>query len=66
MEHGYDSWELDALDPRVIAELIQENVEIERDDDLWFAQVEREKATKVELARLHEHYTEIATFAESL
>ena len=34
-EHGDQSWELDALDPRVISELIEFNVRKYRDDDLW-------------------------------
>jgi hypothetical protein len=65
-EHGYNSWELDALDPRVITELIRSEIERERDDALWFAQLEREKLTKAKLRRLHVHYSEIAAFAESL
>jgi len=33
--YGYDSWELDALEPAFIAELIEEHVLSVRDEDLW-------------------------------
>lgn len=33
--YGYDSWELDALEPAVIVELIRDNVLLLRDEDLW-------------------------------
>lgn len=34
-EYGYESWELDALEPRVITELITTHVKKHRDPDLW-------------------------------
>jgi hypothetical protein len=40
---GQVSWELDALEPRVMADLIRSAVLELRDEDLWDAQVEREK-----------------------
>ena len=33
--HGYQSWELDALDPSVLSELVRTEVEQLRDQDLW-------------------------------
>jgi len=47
-EYGDQSWELDALEPRVIDQLIRENVEPYCNQDLWDAkleQVEEEIAT---------------------
>lgn len=35
LEHGYESWELDALDPTTISALIEDAVEGYRDDLLW-------------------------------
>ena len=34
-QYGDESWELDALEPRIITDLIQENVIAHRDEDLW-------------------------------
>ena len=34
-DYGHQSWELDALEPRVLVELIREKVAIYRDEDLW-------------------------------
>lgn len=33
--HGTQSWELDALEPRVLAQLVQSHVKALRDEDLW-------------------------------
>lgn len=41
--YGYDSWELDALDPVTIAGLITEAVDEVRDPDLWRQACEREE-----------------------
>lgn len=34
-EHGYESWELDALEPRVMRRLIQATIDDYKDVDLW-------------------------------
>lgn len=34
-EFGYDSWELDALEPSVISQLIEDKILEYRDEDLW-------------------------------
>jgi hypothetical protein len=44
--YGEESWELDALDPAVIAELITDHVLEVRDDSLWEAAVEKENEGK--------------------
>ena len=41
-EHGDESWELDALEPRVIDDLIRREVLSERDEDAWNAAVNAE------------------------
>jgi hypothetical protein len=45
-KHGNESWELDALEPRVMASLIRSTVETVRDQDKWDEEVEREKRAK--------------------
>jgi hypothetical protein len=43
-DFGDESWELDALEPQVISDLIRKNVLAGRDEKLWAAQVKRENA----------------------
>ena len=48
------SWELDALEPSVIAELISSNVDSWRDDERWSASLDRarkERDKMYEIAR---------------
>jgi hypothetical protein len=42
-EHGDESWELDALNPTIIADLVRGIVDENRDDDLYNQIVEREE-----------------------
>lgn len=42
-EFGESSWELDALSPSVISDLIEENVLNYRDEDLWVTMLEKEE-----------------------
>lgn len=41
--YGNESWELDALEPQVIYDLIEENILALRDDDLWQAMEDQEE-----------------------
>lgn len=38
--HGYESWELDALDPPVMRQLIADEVDTLRDDEIWASDME--------------------------
>lgn len=53
-EHGRQSWELDALEPTVLQQLIEDHVEEWRDEDLWEEAVAREKADKERLRKAAE------------
>jgi len=48
-EFGDDSWELDALEPKVLVNLIQNEVGRVRDEERWDAQVERQEQAREEL-----------------
>lgn len=48
-EYGETSWELDAIEPRQLAELVTRAVIDLRDADLWDAAVEREEAMRAQL-----------------
>lgn len=45
-QHGYSSWELDALSPRVISDLIENAIKAYRDEDIWDEAVEEEVNNK--------------------
>lgn len=51
-EHGYESWELDALEPQVISDLITNAVLELRDEEKWDAAVERQMEARARLQLL--------------
>lgn len=57
-EFGYDSWELDALEPEYIEALIRRTVLEYRDDEVWLTTLEREKAMVDTLKKLAEAHGE--------
>lgn len=46
---GESSWELDAVEPVQLAQLVRDAVESRRDDDLWSEAVKREEAMREEM-----------------
>jgi hypothetical protein len=53
--HGDESWELDALEPRVIVDLIREEVESHIDHDLWQEALDRQQEGRRQLGDVS-HY----------
>ena len=51
-EHGRSSWELDALDPKVLRDLLRVEVLKYRDDDLWKKAVEKEEQGRERLRQM--------------
>lgn len=51
-QYGSDSWELDALDPVTVANLIETETRKHLDDKIWAASVSREQENKAALADL--------------
>lgn len=54
--YGHESWELDALEPKVITDLIRSEVTMYRDDDLYQEVCRKERKEKDELQMLCDHY----------
>lgn len=50
-QYGDSSWELDALEPRVLAQLVRDAVMGIRDEPLWTAAVKREEAMRKSLLK---------------
>ncbi len=61
-EYGYDSWELDALEPNIIIELIRREVESLIDYDAWNKELAIEKKHKQTLKNIENNYDNIVQF----
>lgn len=59
---GNESWELDALEPQMLTQLIQGEVTAYRDDDLFQSVSARERREKNELRMLEDHYDSAINF----
>lgn len=64
-EFGNESWELDALDPATLAELIRGEIEalIERDE--WEASTQTELDGRENLRDIARHYDSVVDFLET-
>lgn len=61
-KYGDESWELDALTPEVIVDIIERAVLQYRDDDRWNEAVQKEERGKKTLATLLDNFTDVVGF----
>lgn len=61
--YGEECWELDALDPSVMSELISTHVEELRDYDLYQAQIDKERRQKRDLHNIHDYWRSVTYYA---
>ena len=61
---GGESWELDALEPRVIRDLIETHILALRDDARYQATIDEEEHHKAVLKATADRWTEVATYLE--
>lgn len=61
-QYGEESWELDALEPQMLTNLITNEVTALRDDAIYQAICEREKAEKRELQTVADKYQKVISF----
>ena len=54
--HGDESWELDALEPSVLVELVRDSVAKYRDEQLWNETVQRQDEARERLLELSENW----------
>lgn len=65
LEQGTDqAWELDALEPEVIQQLIQTEIDLERDEEIWEARMEAESESKRRMEEISNRYREIIEFLD--
>lgn len=60
--YGYSSWELDALDPDVLASLVDSAVDSYRDADLWAEKVAEEERHRSTLSAISDKYDKVESF----
>lgn len=63
-EHGDESWELDALDPDVISDLIRSEIDGVRDEDLWNETIQEEEANKKGLTGTYLNFDRVKLYLE--
>lgn len=62
--HGDESWELDALEPAVLAALIRNEIMSLRDPDEWDEKVQEEERGREELGKIASRYEDVITFLD--
>lgn len=58
-QYGNESWELDALEPRYISNLIEENILAERDEEKWEEAVSQQEKERGQIAQVTERWNEL-------
>lgn len=61
---GYESWELDALEPRVLRDLIREGIRAKLNPDLWAQRREKEEHGRATLTAVRDHYERVIEFLD--
>ena len=59
VEYGEESWELDALEPSILADLVRSKVEEIRDQDLWDDATEEDEESQRILGLVADNYEEV-------
>lgn len=61
-KYGDESWELDALEPRLLVGLITQAVLQFRDESVWKAACSKEQSGKTALSKVHKYFREVGEF----
>ena len=61
-QYGDASWELDALEPRVLSDLIRTAAQSRIDDELWQEALERQQVGRDQLSRVSSHWDSVVTY----
>lgn len=61
-EFGSESWELDALEPRMLSALVRQHVIALRDEEVWDSYASRESHDKESLNKAAEHWGSVEKF----
>ena len=64
--HGDESWELDALEPKILTKLIQKEIDSIKDPDLWESRVAIEEEQQIILKNISYSYNDVTEFLKKL
>lgn len=64
-EYGDESWELDALEPDVLAKIVSDEIDTLIERPAWNQSIRDEKRARAELAAISDNYDEVAGYAEA-
>lgn len=62
--YGSESWELDALEPTVLADLVREAVARFRDEEIWAEDEDEQGRGREQLAKIASRYEDVVTFLD--
>lgn len=65
-EHGDESWELDALDPKLIEKLIESAIKVHCHVPLFKQRLERQEKERSEIEKASEHWAKVRGFLAKL
>jgi len=65
-EYGTDSWEIDAIEPQVLSDTVENHIKDWIDVDLYDQQVAIEKEDKANLTRIAENYSMVLDYLEDM
>lgn len=65
-QHGDESWELDALDPDVLTDLIENSIREYVDEDLWNSVRDRQEKEREILTATSHHWDKVRKYVEKL
>ena len=65
-KYGNTSWELDALEPKVISNLVEAEIKKYIDFDIWDRQAREQAAGREKLRRIGDNWNEVSKFLEGL
>ncbi len=63
-EYGHECWELDALEPKVITELIENEVLFFRDSDIYLEVCERERDDRDNIQKICNNFDEVIEYLD--
>jgi hypothetical protein len=64
--HGDESWELDALEPKILTALIQKEIGTIREQEKWDARAEIEREQIAGLNKISTNYEEVTEFLQNI
>jgi hypothetical protein len=65
-EFGEDSWELDAMEPQVLVNLVRDAINDIVDWEIWEEDEERKKADKAQLRKIRKNWAEVYKFLNNV